>query len=311
MTHLVADYYKAVRIDGGLRPVAEAKKWFQANGVSLADSSSTCLILEDVPHSALGDLRRIASHFKLETLSCLGRYQGVRTNEEEPRSVTATSLNLTPGKWYYADAVEDQYPLVFVRESGINHGSQIWDVDLLESNNSIPRRKLLSAEALSKFGLRPATADDFDAFNLPVPFANYLISADAQPVKANLAHLSSFGLGSQKVEATTMDPEAVRAFVDLMSTQLADWTRVDGSYSAFVEDEELVHQVNDLIGNWASSFRFPERGATATQGEFKWTYSEPGSGTKPIVVTVKATLTPQEEDSDIVGPWLVEIVPSW
>jgi hypothetical protein len=96
-----------------------------------------------------------------------------------------------------------------------------------------------------------------------------------------------------------------------MQTQLANWEPVGNAYKASVQDEEIVHYVNQLVGEWAQAFKYPQDEVIATAGGYKWVYSFPGTSTKarPPVVVVEAVKT--SEDETAVGPWTVTIDPVW
>lgn len=309
----LATYYKAIQLTGSLTQVESAKRWFKEKGVidDLIESGEGSVILADVPSTVIPNLKKVAAHLGFKSMNLIEPYEVEIEVTPVPVKKVGRTLNLATSKWYYADALEDQYPFVFVREVSASDEIQKFDVDLLPLTNGLPKREVLSAEELSKFGLRPATPDDFDNFDIPIPVSRFLTEGKVQQVepKLPLKHLSSFAIEPRVASKVEVPPPAVASFVDLMQTQLANWLPSEEGYEATVQDEDTVHYVNELVGEWAREFKYPQRDAKATATSFSWNYSLPGNENNPSVVEVKATKS--VEDTEAVGPWTVTINPMW
>ena len=188
---------------------------------------------------------------------------------------------------------------------------QVWDVDLLAPNNSLPNRTRLDSQKLSQFGLRPATVDDFDSFDMPIPFSKFLVQGETSVYAAgpNTKNIKAF----LKKAAPPVEPvkaDAVRDFVTLLDTQLADWEPTeDGHYAANVQDLETAQYVNSLVGEWAKTHKFPQRDETIIGNKMHWTYATPGYSKEEPVVKVAVEKT--NDDEEAVGPWMVTISPLW
>lgn len=309
--------YAVVILEGGYTAVAKAKRWFKEQGVDLIDTGPSTIGLRDVPNYSIHAIKTAAENLGLRSLSCRGDYFVEEVVPSKPREKRASGINLSPKKWYFAEALEDRYPLVYVRAlNSENQERQVWDVDLLRPDNSLPQRVLLSSQNLVKFGLRPATPDDFDEFDIPVPFSKYLVQGTADLAVANKENLKSFGIGTKKVSASKkvgveVPPIAVQDFVELLQTQLIDWQpREAGRYEATVPDTDAVHLVNAIISEWAHAHKYPIRDEDATKDKLRWTYATPGYKNEKPVVIVEATRA--AEDPEAIGPWVVSIIsPAW
>lgn len=302
-------YYSVVLFRGSMTRIAKAKKALESRGVPVFQTGPTTLGLKGVRSSSTPTLRKISATFGLTDPDLRGRYLKAEASpSKEPPKLKkqARTLNLQPQKWYYAEAVEDRYPLVFVRQAGDVENEQYWDVDLLDPQNSLPKRVVVPAATLASFGLRPATMDDFEELDLPAPYAKHL--AYHQGALPNLNNLDAFR--GAATEGPEIDSTAKMDFLELTQTQLADWQpNADGILEAYVQDEDLVQRVGELVGEWAAANKFPKKEVDASGDTKKWTFTTPGTSAKPVLVLTATKET--DGDEAAVGPWKVSIEQLW
>lgn len=303
-------YYSVALVHGPTKQVAKAKKWLKERKVKLLPTGPSTLGLPRLRASGMKTLTKIASSFGLSAVELRDPYTREEIVSSGPRPKLkrmANRLSLQPKKWYYAEQLEDRYPFVFVRSEFDQDGSQIWDVDLLSPQNSLPRRTTVSAETLASFGLRPATSKDFDEFDLPTPFAQYLTKAEL--FYPNLRNIKAFKVAGKN--PPEISSEAKIDFLELTQTYLTDWKPNEaGALEALVQDEDTVGYVNNLVSEWAKEHKFPSQEVDASGDTKKWTYTTPGTTSIKPVVVVEATKQADGDDRAI-GPWKVSITQLW
>lgn len=190
-------FYGAVTLTGAPSAVEKAKPLLEKSGASFFPTNETTVGLKNVKASDLPKLEKfVSSHgLKIARCSCLQEVE----NGKKPKKRNASRLNLQQDKWYYADAAEDRYPFLYVRNIKVDEGdNQIFEVELLTPENAVPTKSHLAADELAKFGLRPASSDDFTDFELPVPAKTYLTEAKVEAAGPATKALASWDLNTNE-----------------------------------------------------------------------------------------------------------------
>jgi hypothetical protein len=188
--------YGAVIFEGPLDQVAKAKEELSGRRLQLIGTSGSTIGFSNISHSVLPDLKKhLAENYDLQLLHC---YQPKEV-EVVPRQRTASvqknaQLSLEPRKWYFLEAGEDYYPFLFVRDVEEADGNQVFEVELLSGENAMPTRLRVFSDDLAQLGLRPATTDDFTAYDIPPPEDSLLTKAavTAPSTSPKLSSLSNF-----------------------------------------------------------------------------------------------------------------------
>lgn len=194
MTQAASTVFSILRIEGSSSSVRVAKAELLKNRVAISSSSPTSLCLSRVKEQDLPKLARFLEKLGTFTLVPLDPQKRAATPVVEAPEPEPRSLFLTPKKWYFADALEETYPFIFVKTP--QSGQDSWEVELLTAANTIPVRKVLSSTELQKFSLRPATAEDFEARDLPQPEDRFLLTASfpiEESAQVEVAALEEWG----------------------------------------------------------------------------------------------------------------------
>jgi len=189
--------YAAVVLSGDTNAVKTAKAVYKALGMAIQDSSPTSLILQDVKEPDIQEVSDIAESNGLYIASKNGPRKYLVRSRKQVRK--ALRLSLQTGKWYFAEYAEDSYPLVYIRNMSIENirngdaaeEAQMFEVELLGTNDSTPVSLTYNARDLARLGLRPATTEDFAAYSMISPPLEQLVPAFARQAP-NLAHLANF-----------------------------------------------------------------------------------------------------------------------
>lgn len=172
--------YPVVLFEGTQAKVAEVKRRLGKTKDRLLATNAHTLGLSNVQLNDLPVLKkRLASSFGLKLVQCLEPCEMEVRTKPRPKGRTATKLNLKPKKWYFAESIEDHHPFVYVREvqSATDNGDQYFLLELVDAENGLPTKLQVSAADVATFGLRPATAEDFDEYGMIIPTADSLTTA--------------------------------------------------------------------------------------------------------------------------------------
>lgn len=191
----------ALLISGSSKSIEDAVDALAQIGYSVNQVSAHSAVVENVLDRAVPDIQ-----WAVETLGCSveGEYGREEIEPAFPRKKKAFKLALQEGKWYFAERAEDVFPLVLVRSSeiaktatdGVEEESQIFTLELLGPDDGIPYQVKISSPQIAKWGLRPATVEDFEELDIIPPEFGQLAkaartAAPRQSAQRNFGRLKS------------------------------------------------------------------------------------------------------------------------
>lgn len=133
------------------------------------------LCIDDVSHEELCEIQAEAGTRGCYVESTRGKHH---IEVEPPRIKKAEKTDIEIGVWYFAEAIEDSYPFVYVRSKkkqamdrmGLSPEEVvILQLELLDGEGSTPKKMQADARKVADFGLRIATEEDFEERDLPIP----------------------------------------------------------------------------------------------------------------------------------------------
>lgn len=170
--------YTAIALQGAKSAIDTAVSAFQSCDITVASVSQNSVILSDVFKKTLPLVSEIADEHRL---TITGMYEPkdymIRTEKNVRR---AFRLNLVPGSWYFAEAIEDAFPFVMVRDVRLEKTGngdddvQIIDVEFYAADGTTPTKDTVTSNVVASYGLRPATEDDFAKYDLVPPATGYV-----------------------------------------------------------------------------------------------------------------------------------------
>jgi len=199
--------YAAVLLRGPESVIEIVANTLETVGERVIETTATTILLQDVRDAHLPDILRVADSHSM-TVTPYGERNFLVQVPKEVRK--AFKLNLQSGKWYFADNIEEDFPFVLVRDSRIekvndtsNRGVvgengldevQMLDLEFHSAEGDLPIRELMSSAEAAKFGLRPATEDDFSAYDMipPSPDSMVFVEASVGCCSPNVTALSDF-----------------------------------------------------------------------------------------------------------------------
>lgn len=170
--------FTAITLEGGSAAVKQAVAAFGSCDITVASASNNSLILSDVFESKLPLVEEIAVQHKLTVTGMHEPKDYMLRTEMNVRR--AIRLSLVPGSWYFAEAIEDAFPFVMVRDVRMEKlGSgdddvQLIDLELYDSDGSTPNKETVLSTIAASYGLRPATEDDFAKYDLVPPATGFV-----------------------------------------------------------------------------------------------------------------------------------------
>ena len=180
--------YTAVLLRGPSSAIEAVASTLSVLGERVVETSDTTILLQDVRDSHLPAIEAAAKSNRM-TVSVHGERTFL---VQVPREIKkAFKLNLKQGKWYFADNIEEDFPFVLVRDSRIedvndgrpHHGDvdqvQMLDLEFHSPDGEIPIREVMSSADAAQFGLRPATEDDFEGYDMIPPAPEHLVFVEA------------------------------------------------------------------------------------------------------------------------------------
>ena len=173
----------AVVIGGSEKGLRRTGRRLERLGYRLFQTSRFRAVLDDVRGSSMEDVERIADDCgcSIDALHEPKEVDLPRTRRARRRC--ALRLSLEPGKWYFAENAEEIFPLMLVRDAKIEKVAgedgeqevQTFVVELLGPEDGIPYRIEADSRIVSRWGLRPATSDDFDELDIVPPTMGELV----------------------------------------------------------------------------------------------------------------------------------------
>jgi len=184
--------YAAVLLLGPTSAIETVARTLEVIGERVVESTSTTILLQDVRENRLPDIVKLADAHKM-TVSPYGERTFLVQVQKEVKK--AFKLNLQPGKWYFADNIEEDFPFVLIRDARIEKVNddtgrgkigtndldeiQMIDLEFHSANGDLPIREVMSSSEAAKFGLRPATEDDFSTYDMIPPSPESLVFIEA------------------------------------------------------------------------------------------------------------------------------------
>lgn len=188
--------YSAVVLSGGSYAIAQASEALRSAGFLLSEASKHSVVVQDVREHQVDTILALVADQAL-TVSAYGAQDYVDTERVQMRK--AFRLSLQPKKWYHADNMSEQYPLVFIRDVKIQRVGetgeevQLVTMELHPRDGSSPVKHTAPSDDVAAYGLRPASQDDFEALGFIVPDAMFLSASvveDSTPQDELLENVS-------------------------------------------------------------------------------------------------------------------------
>jgi hypothetical protein len=181
----------AINLHGGQEAIGSAKGRLEAAGFRLSPTGEYSILLENVLHGDLLEVDAIAAEHGL-ALEAFGEKE-ITTRTAAPK---AFKLNLEPGKWYWADNLEDTTPLIFVKDVEATSDAQMLTLEYL-APEGLPVPVTVDSREAVEYGFRPATVEDFERYDLVAPEHTYLVPKMAKveevtPAKPRSANVENF-----------------------------------------------------------------------------------------------------------------------
>lgn len=180
--------YAAVLLTGASSVIESVAKTLSVIGERVVETSDSTILLQDVRSSHLPNIETVVAENNM-TLATHGERKFL---VQVPKVVKkAFKLNLKHGKWYFADNIEEDFPFVLIRDSRIedlndgrsHHGDidqvQMLDLEFHSTDGEMPIREIMSSVEAARFGLRPATEDDFEDHDMIPPAPESLVFVEA------------------------------------------------------------------------------------------------------------------------------------
>jgi hypothetical protein len=175
--------YGAVVLSGGQESLRMAAQTLQSEGYTLSKASSHSVVLHDVRDQQLDYVVGLAEEHQLEVRTH-GRNVYAEPMQEKIRH--AFKLSLQPRRWYFAENLEDQSPLVFVRDVTIERlgeagdEAQVITMELHAPDGTMPTKQRATSQEAAAYGLRPALPEDFEQLGWMVPDAQHLAAVQVE-----------------------------------------------------------------------------------------------------------------------------------
>lgn len=190
--------YAAVVVGGSERGLKRAARRLMHLGYALFTTSDFRAVLDDVRASSLPAIEEVLAECGC-TIEAVHDEKDIEVQVPKARPRRAFRLSLQPGKWYFAENAEDENPLVFVRDQSIKKVAdgegeqevQVFLVELFNPDDGLPVKAEFESRELVKFGLRPATINDFRDLDLvPPEFGDLVLGSvkDPQPKTSAARH---------------------------------------------------------------------------------------------------------------------------
>jgi hypothetical protein len=135
---------------------------------------SNSIVLRDVRESEIQNIEVIADSYGMQITSKVGPCKFIEREVPEVRK--AFKLSVEPDRWYVAENLEDTFPFVLVRDvriererTGSNDEDQVIEMDFYGPQHQLPVTQTVSSREAAKYGLRPATDEDFEYADMIIP----------------------------------------------------------------------------------------------------------------------------------------------
>jgi len=171
--------YDAISLEGPSDTLQEAQGTLQVAGFLVEAVGKNSILLRHVPQTQLRNLAVVLDKYGLRVANASGDMRFVKPEKKRVRK--AFKLNLRAGRWYFADNIEESFPFVLVRDVSIektgNNGDedQVLDLEFYGPNHVMPIRQTVSSREAAKYGLRPATEEDFEQVDMITPTTEELV----------------------------------------------------------------------------------------------------------------------------------------
>ena len=196
--------YGTVLLNGAKDDLTDFAVELRHAGYVVARPNANVLCVDDVSHEELFLIKSEAADRNCFVESVRGEKVH---NIETTLKKAEYDLDVDVDRWYFAENLEDSFPFVLVRakytetlaseEDPFEEEERIiLEMELLDENGSTPKKIKADLSRVVDFGLRPATEDDFDDRDLPVPM-EVKLAPEPKEKKADapiVAHLANFEL---------------------------------------------------------------------------------------------------------------------
>lgn len=169
----------AVILRGGQESLMVAFQALSSEGYWVSEASAHSLVVHDVLDAQLDYVVGLADEHQLEARA---HNRNTYFKPTQLKTRHAFKLSLQPRKWYFAENLEEQYPLVFVRDVAIERvgeagdEAQVITMELHAPDGTMPTKHRATSQEAASYGLRPAQPDDFERLGWMVPDAQHLAS---------------------------------------------------------------------------------------------------------------------------------------
>ncbi len=171
--------FDAVSLEGPSDTLAEAQATLQVVGFKVETVGRNSILLRSVRDGQLDNLRVVLDQYGLRVAATGARKTFVRRERVKIRK--AFKLNLRAGRWYFAENIEESFPFILIRDVRIEKtGSngdedQVLDLEFYGPNHVMPIAHTVSSREAAKYGMRPATEEDFEQADMITPSAVDLV----------------------------------------------------------------------------------------------------------------------------------------
>lgn len=193
--------YAAVLLNGPQKALTKFAIALRKVNFQVGRPNASVLCVDDVSEE---ELQHIVA--EADVLGCyVESTRGTHFVEVEPVVKKAEKTSIEAGTWYYAEKMVDSYPFVYVKKKeamdtmGLSPEQVVvLQLELLDGNGSTPKKLQADARKMDDFGLRLATEEDFDQFDLPIPAELRIqMQRNREDREAstgpNLQHIANFG----------------------------------------------------------------------------------------------------------------------
>jgi hypothetical protein len=192
--------YGTVLINGARDDLTKFAIELRKVGYQVGRPTARILCVDDVSEEELQVLAEASKYRDCHVAEAKGRHD---VSRRVRRKKAAKKVELSPKTWYFAEHLEDSYPLVYVRatheqpvlveaaagEDPVEEEITVVQMDLVDADGSMPRSLSADAREVDDYGLRLATEEDFTDRDLPVPAELRLQRTTAgAPDKAHVAN---------------------------------------------------------------------------------------------------------------------------
>ena len=177
--------YAVVVLSGATEDVKQALSVLQALKLRAEPSAGNGVLVHDVRESHYSQMEEVVAGNNLEVTGMYGKRRFLTRKRKEIHK--AMRLSLQPNTWYFAEELEDNFPLVLVREVRLEKtgdsgdDEQFIELELYSPDEALPKKLVAASDEVMHFGLRPATEEDFENLDMILPSKGLISATVTEP----------------------------------------------------------------------------------------------------------------------------------